>query len=381
MNSDFQTPVDICNRALTHCGARRIDTLDDANDRASECQAVYDKMRVAELRRNFWIFAIRKNIVRPLDSTCVLVTFPTFSATATYPRFFPVTAASGRVFQCNAAMAAGGGPDDDTAGSSWVRYFGADVAFAYDSDTSYWAGEIVYAPATKLFYRALANGTTTDPSSAPPAWSATTTYKQGDTVTYLAAVYQSDASLNLNNAPNVTGWTLLSSLVSQVGNRVGVEWLKLTGVTFEALELPYPIESGPGIAPSGRSIFRKPVGCIREAPQAPKAGYVSPLGSPANLSPDDWEHDGNYIVTTENAPFPFRFVADVSDVSRFDPMFCELLGARIGMEICERVTQSSDKLSNIASKYKLFGTEARTINGIEAGPTEPPLDDYVACRA
>jgi hypothetical protein len=63
-----------------------------------------------------------------------------------------------------------------------------------------------------------------------------------------------------------------------------------------------------------------------------------------------------------------------------DPMFCEGLAARIGLEICEEVTQSGEKLKTIASEYKLFMSEAREINGIEVGPVESPEDDYIVCR-
>jgi hypothetical protein len=54
-----------------------------------------------------------------------------------------------------------------------------------------------------------------------------------------------------------------------------------------------------------------------------------------------------------------------------DPMFCEGLGARIGLEICEPLTQSDSKLSTISQIYKTFMGEARAINGIEQGPVEP----------
>jgi hypothetical protein len=56
------------------------------------------------------------------------------------------------------------------------------------------------------------------------------------------------------------------------------------------------------------------------------------------------------------------------------------LGARIGLEVCERLTQSTAKLSNIGAAYKVFMTEARTVNGIETGAEEPPEDDWLTCR-
>ena len=67
-------------------------------------------------------------------------------------------------------------------------------------------------------------------------------------------------------------------------------------------------------------------------------------------------------------------------MTEMDPMFCEGLGARIALEIAEDLTQSDAKLQAIGAMYKEFMTEARVVNGIETGATEPPLDDWIACR-
>jgi hypothetical protein len=63
-----------------------------------------------------------------------------------------------------------------------------------------------------------------------------------------------------------------------------------------------------------------------------------------------------------------------------DDMFCEGLGARIGLAVCEPLTQSTAKTNTIAQEYQKFMSEARAVNGIETGAVEPPLDDYIACR-
>jgi hypothetical protein len=76
----------------------------------------------------------------------------------------------------------------------------------------------------------------------------------------------------------------------------------------------------------------------------------------------------------------FRFVADLADPTKFDPMFVEGFAARIALEVCESLTQSTEKLQAITVKYNTFMVEARLVNGIETGATQPPEDDYVACR-
>lgn len=383
MNSDYRAPVDIGNRALTHCGARRITSLADSNDRASEVAFVYDKLRTAELRRNVWTFATRKAFLRQVVTTTMLVTFPAYSSVVSYPKFFPVTSDAGRIYQAQSLLAIGVEIDDNTAGSQWTRYFGTDVAFVYDADTSWSRGELVYDPDTGDVYLSLTDDSDADPTAGPPAWDATITYRKGDTVTQGGSDYQSDADLNLNNTPGVTGWTLLSTVTAagQLGYRVGQDWLFLDTATVSSLEFAYPLADGPAYSFSGNNVFRLPVGFLRQAPLDPKAGSTSWLGADWNLFYDNWKFENGYIISANGgAPILLRFVADVSDVVTFDPMFCELLGARIGLEIVERLTQATGKKQDIASMYKQFGSEARTVNGIEAGPTEPPMDDYIAAR-
>ena len=112
----------------------------------------------------------------------------------------------------------------------------------------------------------------------------------------------------------------------------------------------------------------------------PKAGGVLYLGAPSGLNFDDWLIDDQYIVTRDQSPIIVRFVADIIDVRRFDPMFCEGFAARIAMETGEVLTQSTQKVTAAAGFYKQSMSDARLINAIEAGPIYPPEDDYVACR-
>jgi hypothetical protein len=63
-----------------------------------------------------------------------------------------------------------------------------------------------------------------------------------------------------------------------------------------------------------------------------------------------------------------------------DAMFCEGFAARIALEVCEIITQSTEKLKNISGEYAKFMTEARTVNGIENEAEEAPRDDYLAVR-
>jgi hypothetical protein len=129
-----------------------------------------------------------------------------------------------------------------------------------------------------------------------------------------------------------------------------------------------------------RNVFKLPNNYLRTAPQSTKQGSVTVMGSPTNLSYTDWEYESGYLTSAWSGPIPLRFVADMTDVTQMDDMFCEGLGARVAMELCEPLTQSAAKLQAIEGEYKTFMAEARAVNGIEIGPVEQPLDDLLQVR-
>lgn len=157
-------------------------------------------------------------------------------------------------------------------------------------------------------------------------------------------------------------------------------WMRQPDLGVQPINIIYPIGSGPSTQVQTRNVYMLPNGFLREAPQDPKAGSNSFLGAPSGLQYDDWEFEGNFMVTREVRPIVFRFVANTTQVSSMDPMFCEGLAARIAKEVCETLTQSTGKLASITAAYNTVIGDARTVNGIETGPTEPPEDDYISCR-
>jgi hypothetical protein len=198
------------------------------------------------------------------------------------------------------------------------------------------------------------------PITALP-WDATITYLAGEIVYILTQAY-----LSLKNAN-----TDLTSVTTS--------WLPLLG-TLSPFFITYPAGVGPSSENTTRNLFVLPRGFMREAPQNPKAGNMSILGYPGNMPANDWVFENGFFVTMSAGVIVFRFAADITNAAEFDPMFVEGLGARIGMEVCERLTQSTTKKQDCKDDYKKIMGEARLVNGIEQGPTEQPLDDYIVSR-
>jgi len=380
--AEYRTPIDIANRALDHCGVPNIAAFTDDAKGADRVNAVYDKLRIAELRRNVWRFAIRKVALRAVDVDTMFLVPAAYDATKTYPQGSIVS--SGGTFWFAGQYV----PVSTTPGAPnevyWTVYFGPQTVTPWDSDSSlsYYAGELVYDVAnnTVSVYQCLTTGTDADPTDLPDAWDTDVTYNIGDTVVDGSSnVWQSRVDLNTGNAAAAGAYWQAVPVSNQAATQIGRDWLKINA-TVRYQRFQYPIGAGPGFQTSTRNIFRLPSGFLRKAPQDPKAGATSWLGAPGGLGADDWDFEGDFITTSDNPVVVLRFVADVQDVSLMDPMFCEGLGARIGLEICEPLTQSDSKLGTISQIYKTFMGEARAINGIEAGPIELPVDDYLSCR-
>lgn len=283
---------------------------------ASEINFTYDKVRLAELRRNVWRFAIRKAVLRPIDTTTQTFTPSAWDAGVTYAAG-DLVVSGGEVWSSLIGSNLGNTPGV----TGWQAYFGTLLVEPHDATVAYFPGDLVSLSA----------------------------------VTYLSLI-----TSNTDTPPTAN-------------------WLALTG-SLASFSLLYPIGSGPSSQTVTRNVYQLPNGFLREAPQDPKAGSTSYLGAPSGRMYDDWTFEGNYFTTTESRPIVFRFVANVEDVSLMDPMFCEGLGARVGYECCERVTQSTNKQGACLAAYRAFMADARTVNGIETGPTEPPEDDYITCR-
>ncbi len=329
--SSFRSVVDIAARACQHVGVRKIASFTENSKAAAEISSCYDNLREAEMRRNVWRFTIRKAALRPVDANTTTIAPAAWAIGTTYA-LGAIALSGGQIWESTVAANLGNLPGPDV--SQWelycgplsVRLFVFATGSTTASDVAYYSGELVRG-----------NGA-------------------GDTTT----VYRSLTSSNSDVPPSAN-------------------WLSL-GTISTALNLLYPVGAGPSNNSDTRNVYLLPGAFLREAPQDPKDGNISYLGAPHGNQSDDWEYGDGYIVSATTSLIVFRFAASVTTVSKFDPMFCEGLGARIGLEVCETLTQSSEKMQMIGAAYKTFMSEAREVNGIEQGPVQSPIDDYIVCR-
>lgn len=105
---------------------------------------------------------------------------------------------------------------------------------------------------------------------------------------------------------------------------------------------------------------------------------------PPNDRDVDWQiesHEGtNAILTNWGDPLEVVYLADITDPTRFDTCFAEMLACRIAEHICEKLTGSTTKASKAIEDYKFARAEARRINAFERIADEAPEDDWLAAR-
>lgn len=429
----FRTPVDIGNRSCQHCGVPRIDAtlgFTENSRQAGEISACYDQLREVELQRHYWTFSIKRTVIRPVDGNTMLLAPALWTPIAVYFVGSIVADQAGSLWISRIPNNLG---NDPLLTSAWEPYCGPMGVPLYATGGSYWTGEIVYtAPGngTSLVYLSLQNGNTDVPATAT-AYDPTVTYFKNQVVTFSTVAYMSLIDLNLNNEPDLAPvlwavgttyaagtkvggsdgvvyqsigsgnvghnptldggvhWTNTGVLnpwtTSFVGGSGSLKWLLIGGTAFPngvgltTLNIVYPLGAGPSTELQSNNVYRLPANYLRMAPQNPKPGLAA-LGGPTGVGYDDWLIEGDYLISSDCNDIRLRFVANITDVSKMHTNFCEGLGARIGLEVCETLTQSTAKIVTIGKMYEKFMGDAAIIDGIEDGFTDAPDDDYLTVR-
>lgn len=179
--------------------------------------------------------------------------------------------------------------------------------------------------------------------------------------------------------------TVYTSLMSSnVDAPPSGKWLAQGG-TVAPLNILYPLGAGPATDVSTRNVFRMPYGYLRKAPTDPAADTGEYVGIPSGMPDEDWVVEGNYIISRMTGPLLVRFVAAMVDVYDFDPLFCEMVAARIATEIAgcpgvcdpDRVTAS---MRNANTHYRSERSQAYQANSILVGRAATPTNRYMLAR-
>lgn len=124
-----------------------------------------------------------------------------------------------------------------------------------------------------------------------------------------------------------------------------------------------------GVAPAFGYLyaFPLPVDCLRP---------LKPVDASLDWSIES--HEGlTAILTNRDAVIQLRYLARITNETKFDPMFAVMLGCRIGFYLCEKLSQSNTKREMCEHTYQQARMEARKMNAFEKVPQQGPVDPWL----
>jgi hypothetical protein len=90
--------------------------------------------------------------------------------------------------------------------------------------------------------------------------------------------------------------------------------------------------------------------------------------------------EGSMILTDFGAPLKIRYVRDITDPAAFDPLFVEMLAAKMAYEVCYEITQSRQGQDQAVNDYNMAAKSARLANAIARPPQGIADDAWVLGR-
>lgn len=92
----------------------------------------------------------------------------------------------------------------------------------------------------------------------------------------------------------------------------------------------------------------------------------------------DWQIEGDFIVSADAAPLKFRYIADITDPQKYDPLFDEYFATVLALETVDEITGSNTKKRALKDDLLDLRREARRVNGMENDANEPAEDAWVS---
>lgn len=131
--------------------------------------------------------------------------------------------------------------------------------------------------------------------------------------------------------------------------------------------------------------FALPSACLRVIELDNYFGLSEAIGSFGKTSPD-FRIEENRILTNSNGTLDIRYIEKITVTAGTaitpdpDPLFQEALVCKIGIEICEALTEDNGKKNQLWQEYKLAISRAKQCDAIETPPESMEEDDWLNAR-
>lgn len=93
----------------------------------------------------------------------------------------------------------------------------------------------------------------------------------------------------------------------------------------------------------------------------------------------DWKIEGRYLLT-DSSSVNIKYVAQITDSTKFSPMFVKYLAARLAEELAFPLTGSRSLESDMYSKAEKIKINAFGLDSVEGTPDQPKQDDWFTER-
>lgn len=97
------------------------------------------------------------------------------------------------------------------------------------------------------------------------------------------------------------------------------------------------------------------------------------------MSTGEYQLEGGAILANADV-LRIRYVHRVEDPNQYDALFVEALSLRLAIAMCEPITQSNTKLSNLEARYAEVKSAAGSVDAQENPPSTFEEDDWVKAR-
>lgn len=94
-------------------------------------------------------------------------------------------------------------------------------------------------------------------------------------------------------------------------------------------------------------------------------------------SDERWKVEGSLLVTDASTA-KLIYIKKITDPAKFTPLFTELLKTRLAHELCEVITGSTVKKSELAKELKALTREARRRDGQEGTPENINANGFIS---
>lgn len=94
----------------------------------------------------------------------------------------------------------------------------------------------------------------------------------------------------------------------------------------------------------------------------------------------DWVIEGGKILTNWAAPLDVRYTADITDESRWDPLFYNAVAIALGIDLCETITNSTGKKATLDQEYVVAINQAKKANAFEQLAQVSPEPSFITAR-